>query len=297
MIVGIKTGTGGKKVGEGSGTYQSIKPGGTSLAEDASGENIETHTYNYEVYERRQTSVHTISNEYEEGEATVSGENNGFIKLFKKHKMGNSININWLEENLAENERTAELVDITKYMAYEVTKVDEGVTDFEFDTFNFSQYEDAGSGMGGLDTFKEYLHAWENGGGAPTNADGTKYKVESDGAGHPTVGYGVDIYNSGYLKRFLAAGYDVSMGSYIDVDFVDAIEDEEIQKKTQGVEQRCAGLNLTQYQKYALISRAYNCGVAGACKERNGKTFAQAYKAYWNQEKDDIHDPPLDTNK
>lgn len=280
-------GSGGKRIREGTATYRSLKKGGTSLAEDASGENIEEHTYTYEIYERRKTFVHTISNQYEDGEAVVSGDTSQFIKLFNKHKMGNSININWLEENMAQNEKTANLVDLTKYMTYQVTKIDEGVTDFDFDIFNYSKFEDAGSAMGGLDTFKEYLHYWENGSGAPTNADGTKYKVEDDGAGHPTVGYGVDIHNSGYLNRFIAAGYDISMGAYIDKDFVDAIEDEEIQKKIQDVESRCSGLNLTQYQKYALVSRAYNCGTGGAFKARNGKTFVEAYKSYWNQEKDD----------
>ena len=170
-------------------------------------------------------------------------------------------------------------------MIYKSTGRNFGVVEYDFSVFDLQTFSETSSSTGGLDTFIEYLHTWE--GNEGLSPDGTKYKVGDDGAGHPTVGYGVDIYNSGYLDRFKAAGYDVSMGSYIDKDFVDAIEREEIESKLQAIEKETAGLNLTTYQKYALLSRAYNCGTAGALKSRNGKTFVQAYNAYWNQERDD----------
>ena len=172
------------------------------------------------------------------------------------------------------------------YLIFKATNVPWGVLSFDYEgIYNLEQFVDTGTSMGGLSTFKEYLHSWE--GHTGISEDGTKYIVGDDGAGHPTVGYGVDIYKSGFLDRFLAAGYDVSIGSYIDVEFVDALEDEEIQNALKTVEEKTAGLNLTQYQKYALVSRIYNCGSVGAFRERNGKTFVEAYNSYWNQEIDD----------
>lgn len=124
---------------------------------------------------------------------------------------------------------------------------------------------------------REFIHAWENAGKEPAS-NGDKYIVVDDGAGHPTVGWGVDIYNSGYLSKFLEAGYSTSMGAEIDKEFVDGLEDLIIDNKTKLVEANIQGLNLTEYQKHALISRAYNWW---------SNSFRENYLKYWNQERDD----------
>ena len=38
--------------------------------------------------------------------------------------------------------------------------------------------------------------------------------------------------------------------------------------------------------KYALVSRIFNCGSAGAFSVRDGKDFVAAYTSYWNQDTD-----------
>ena len=243
-------------------------------------------TYYYDILEHIITNTHTISNTYEKGEYVTEGRENVFTELYVLHDMISKVRTSdYLFTIIENNERTANLLDLTKYLIYKATNVLYGVGEFDFSIYDLSAFEDMGSSMGGLETFKEYLHSWE--GNTGLSEDGTKYRVGDDGAGHPTVGYGIDIYNSGFLDRFLAAGYDVSIGSYIDVEFVDALEDEEIQSAIQTVESKCAGLNLTTYQKYALVSRIYNCGSGGAFTSRNGKTFVEAYNAYWNAETDD----------
>lgn len=248
--------------------------------------NVEIKKYNYIVYEQVITKTHTISNTYEKGEYKTEGRENIFVKLYNEHDMISKVRTSdYLFSIIENNERTANLLDLTKYLIYKATNVPWGVLEFDYSIFDLKQFNNTGSSMGGLSTFIEYLHAWE--GHTGISEDGTKYRVGDDGAGHPTVGYGIDIYNSGFLDRFIAAGYDVSIGSYIDVEFVDALEKEEIQSAINTVEEKTAGLNLTQYQKYALVSRIYNCGSSGAFTVRNGKTFVEAYNSYWNQETDD----------
>ncbi len=239
----------------------------------------------HKIYQRTRTDTKTIANTYESGDLKTEEQIGGFVDLYKENKMANLVREQYLFTIIENNEKTANLLDLTKYLIYKSTGRNFGVVEYDFSVFDLQTFSETSSSTGGLDTFIEYLHTWE--GNEGLSPDGTKYKVGDDGAGHPTVGYGVDIYNSGYLDRFKAAGYDVSMGSYIDKDFVDAIEREEIESKLQAIEKETAGLNLTTYQKYALLSRAYNCGTAGAIKSRNGKTFVQAYNAYWNQERDD----------
>lgn len=198
----------------------------------------------------------------------------------------------WLFEVLANNETTANMVELTKYMLYCATGMDFGVKTYEFELYNIADF--TGVGTSSEELFLEYLHYWESSGNPPTNADGTKYIIHDDGAGHPTVGNGVDIENSGYKQEFIDAGYtDFSIGVEIDKGFVDSIEVMIIDEKTSGVEDRVSGLGLTDYQLNALKSRAYNCGVygeppdlPGALGPRNGKTFEEAYDVYWTEEDD-----------
>lgn len=136
------------------------------------------------------------------------------------------------------------------------------------------------------------------------NADGTKYIIHTDGAGHPTVGYGIDIFNSGYATLFEQAGYPTNIGGEVDKDFVDAIEEEIINSNIERMKSATAGLNLQEYQIQALVSRAYNCGPgslsssgssAGAIGIRNGKNFVQAYNAYWDEERDNFFEKQIST--
>ena len=267
-------------VGSGRGKY-------TDTTTDENGNIVtEEKTYGYTIYTHTVTKVHTISNSYEKGEYKTEGRENVFVDLYNKYRMKSRVRTtDYLFQIIENNSKTANLLDLTKYLIYKATNVPWGVLEFDYGLFDLSKFNDTGSSMGGLSTFIEYLHAWE--GNTGISADGTKYRVGDDGAGHPTVGYGIDIYNSGFLDRFLAAGYDVSIGAYIDVEFVDALEKEEIQSAINTVEEKTAGLSLTQYQKYALVSRIYNCGSSGAFSQRNGKTFVEAYNSYWNQDTDD----------
>lgn len=255
---------------------------------------VEEKQYNYDIYEKVTTKTHSIFNTYEKGEYKTEGRENVFVELYNEHNMNAKVRTtDYLFKIIENNEKTVGLLDLTKYLIYKATNEPWGVLTFDFSTFDLQQFSNTGV-LGGLDTFIEYLHAWE--GNTGISPDGTKYRVGDDGAGHPTVGYGIDIYNSGFLERFKAAGYSLSIGSYIDVEFVDALEKEEIQNAISTVEQKTSGLNLTQYQKYALVSRIYNCGSSGAFTSRNGKTFVEAYNSYWNQEKDDEYKVPTNDN-
>ncbi len=180
------------------------------------------------------------------------------------------------------------LEQLMRYIMYKYTGKDYGVTEFDFQIFDAKDFVEISGG--GTKLLKEYIRYWENGSGAPTNADGTKYIVHDDGAGNPTVGYGVDIYNSGYLNEFLSAGYSTEIGAEIDIEFVDALEDREINTNMESVKAMTNGLNLTGYQINALVSRAYNCGISGALSTLRGSPsmdFVGSYNAYWNAETDD----------
>lgn len=242
------------------------------------------------------TTTGTISYTYNTGEAQRSGNSQKFVDLYdsKECEYVRSVtHVPWLIESLEENSKTANMVEITEYLFSQASGENYGSSSLVFEEYDPGQFENA-SGTAGLDTFLEYLHAWE--GNAGISPDGTQYLIGTDGYGNATVGYGIDIFNGGYADRFAAAGHSTNIGDYVPVEFVDNLEKEEVQAIIDSIKAQTAGLNLTQYQIYALTSRAYNCGLTGALGVRNGKTFVQAYTEYWNQETDDQYKEPVTDN-
>ena len=266
-------------VSTGQGTYTEVTVGENGEAKQ------EEKTYDYTIYEYTVSNTHSISNTYEKGEYKTEGRENVFVDLYNKHEMNARVRTSdYLFQIIENNEKTANLLDLTKYLIYKATNIPWGVLEFDYSMFDLNQFTTMNS-SGGLDQFKRWLHEWEGINGS-ISADGTKYIIGDDGYGHPTVGYGIDIFNGGFADRFREAGYSTSIGAEVDKEFVDSLEDEEINNAIKAVDSKCSGLNLTQYQKYALVSRIFNCGEAGAFWSRHGKDFIAAFSAYWNQDTD-----------
>lgn len=189
--------------------------------------------------------------------------------------------IDMLMDILEEDKEISDYANTMKYIYYKYTNNEKYKTELDFscyDTSDFTSTSESASKQ-----FIKWLHGWE---GGKASQDGKHYIVESDGsASGLAVGHGVDIATHGAELR--RAGHPTTKGSKIPVDVVDAIEEREVNEKIKAVKTRTKGLDLTDYQIYALVSRAYNCGISGAFKAREGKTFKQAYQAYWDQKKDD----------
>lgn len=96
-------------------------------------DNIEK-VYNYTVYERIQTDIHSISNSYEKGEYKTEGRENVFVKLYNKHYMSKRVRTaDYLFKIIEENEKTANLLDLTKYLIYKATNIPWGVLEFDYE--------------------------------------------------------------------------------------------------------------------------------------------------------------------
>ena len=217
-----------------------------------------------------------------------------FVTIYrKKEHQKNASNINsapeWLFQILEKNDSTKDsMVDLTKYLLYKATGKDYGVKEFNFGIFDADKFNSVS--LSGKSILKEYIRYWEHSSPPPTNANGTKYIIEDDGAGNPTVGYGIDIENSGYKQLFIDAGYPTTIGGEVDIEFVDSLEDKKIEEVLAQVKSKTEGLDLTGYQINVLASRAFNCGVSGALDTLRGEyslDFKESYKKYWNQDKDD----------
>ena len=238
------------------------------------------------------TSSHTISNKYENGESHVSGNKNKFLKLFKDNPEAlGALKARYLFDLMEQNERTAPMLDLTKYLLYclDSDKFDFGVHEFDFSKYKIDSFNSV-SRSSGKKLLKEYIRYWEHSSPPPTNADGTKYIIENDGAGNPVVGYGVDIFNGGFANLFQEAGYPTNIGGEVDIEFVDQLEEQEINQCMEYIKKQTESLGLKEYQINALVCRAYNCGNAGAVDYTRGSpklNFVDSYQRYWNPETDD----------
>ncbi len=90
--------------------------------------------YSYTVYRREKTVTHTISNTYEAGEYKTEGRENVFVKLYNDHDMIAKVRTSdYLFSIIENNERTANLLNLTKYLIFKATNVPYGVLKFDYE--------------------------------------------------------------------------------------------------------------------------------------------------------------------
>lgn len=254
-----------------------------------------------EIKSTKITYTHTdsIKNKYESGESHIVGNEKKFLKLFESNiEAKGGLKPKWLFRIMERNERTAPMIDLTKYLLYclDNDKFDFGVYEFDFSRYKIDSFNSL-TRDSGKKLLKEYIRYWEHSTPPPTNADGTKYIIENDGDGNPVVGYGVDIFNGEKDKLFVAAGFPTHIGGEVDIEFVDELEENEMNECYEFIAKKTESLNLTGYQINALVSRAYNCGMTGAVIYKKGSpplNFVDSYQAYWDPEKDDRYKEEVD---
>ena len=233
-------------------------------------------------YDKKGQLVEYIKKEKDEN----SGDNQSYNDAKSDIENEFLTSIDMLIDTLEKDKEISSYANTMKYIYYKYTDDEEYKTELDFsafDTSEFSEVESSSTSGSSFKQFKKWLHSWE---GGSATADGKFYIVESDGSENGSaVGHGVDIGTHGAELR--AAGYNTSIGSKIPKDVVDAIEEKELNANITQAKSKTKGLNLKEYQIYALISRTYNMGATGAYSVREGKTFEQAYKAYWKQDRDD----------
>ena len=82
------------------------------------------------------TKTKNIVNQYKAGESEVTGDEKKFINIFKENEETKYVlQYDWLIRALEDNEKTANMVDLTKYLIYKASGEDTGVI-----TFDFSEY-------------------------------------------------------------------------------------------------------------------------------------------------------------
>lgn len=223
----------------------------------------------------------------------------GFVSLFRKKKYEtNKDNVmsvpEWLFEIIEENEDTADMLDLIKYLLYKATGVDFGVKSFDFSVFKPDELTDADSAGSMANAGWEFTCSWENSAlwqykhdkGASyastpyinkyITQDKKQYIMEDDwgtGNGNRNYGFGVCFYTPsiGFMNTqyFTKRGINVQEAKYnqygtskIDVETVDSISQEIWKGVNDTVKKKAAaaGVKLEDYQLDALTDIAYQYG-------------------------------------
>lgn len=100
--------------------------------------------YKYTIYRKTTVFTKMISNMYDSGEAKTKGDEADFVKLFQEHKMEKRLKESWLFQILERDERTVNLVNLTKYLIYTATGENYGVLEYDFSEFDISNFNTIG---------------------------------------------------------------------------------------------------------------------------------------------------------
>ena len=111
-----------------------IKRNINEVEDDAGGgkTTIATIDVTYTIYQRTITETDTISNQYDKGESKTDGKENVFVELYQKHKMMGLLREEWFLQILEKNEKTKNMVDLTKYLMFKATDENYGVIEYDF---------------------------------------------------------------------------------------------------------------------------------------------------------------------
>ena len=238
------------------------------------------------------TTTSTISTSYSTGNSKVMGNSEKFQKIYEKAKHKNNIYVPWLAESLEEIPKTANLVDVTKYLFYQADhSLDYGVQTLDFSEYEPGSFQKVSYGNIGY----EFVKSWENdhlrlflngetddpnayGVKGYVTADRSKFICYDDGSGGGSTrnyGFGVCHYsaNYGYHEDKIPAYQEASGGainiteaqynqvgtSTIDVAIVNKVGENEYNNDKEIVKQWCAeqGITMKEHEINVLADMVY----------------------------------------
>lgn len=105
-------------------------------------------SYTYIIQQRTRTDIHTITNSFDKGEKKLEEQTDKFVDLYVKHSMNRRIREGWLFTILEKNEKTANLLDLTKYLMYLATNINYGVVEYDFSEYGLQTFENVAGASG-----------------------------------------------------------------------------------------------------------------------------------------------------
>ena len=173
--------------------------------------------YEYDIYERIRTDIRTISNQYESGDFKTEGKENLFVELYNEHRMKTKVRTSgYLFTILENNERTANLLDLTKYLIYKATDIPWGVLEYDYSEFSLESFSSM-SGLYGGSVQEKVWWAVLDAGYSKEAAAGVLGNIEAESGFDPAIieggsGIGFGLCQWSYGRRTQLESYAASKG-------------------------------------------------------------------------------------
>lgn len=175
-------------------------------------------TYSYTISNRTATTVDTIRNSYDtSGDTKVDEMSNKFVNLYIAERMNERMQEAWFFDIMVDNEKTANLLDLTKYLMFLASNVNYGVTEFDFEgEFEFHSFSSSG-GIYGSTIQEKVWFAVIGAGYSKEAAAGVLGNIEAESGFNPDIveygsGIGFGLCQWSYGRRTQLEGYAASKG-------------------------------------------------------------------------------------
>ena len=168
-------------------THPALDEDGNEILDEDGNVVYERDEYYYDILEHIITDTHTISNSYEKGEYKTEGRENVFVQLYNQHAMISKVRTSdYLFAIIENNERTANMLDLTKYLIYKATNVLYGVGSFDFEEYSLASFAST-SGLYGGTTQEKVWWAVIDAGYSKEAAAGVLGNIEAESGFDPDV--------------------------------------------------------------------------------------------------------------
>ncbi len=264
------------------------------------------------------TTVRVISNKYDSGIDNIESTEQKFIDVFlSSTRILSRFNMDWMEVLLSQNERTVNMIDLTKYLYTKAKEYDANIQNDE-ERYNFDVYKrnDLYHIYGSTSIEEEFIKSLENNAlrlymsnhtsideGAiedyiTQDPDEPAYKMLTNSYGGRGFGFNIfhrlneTDWNSGrpledrVVEHYNNLGFDitpyVNTDMTLETEIVDQVMRAEIKKWKDVIEEQMAnaGIALEENQINALTVIAYQYGWS----QNDTQSFLHAYQTYYENE-------------
>ena len=137
-----------------------------AMVTDVTTQNTSSTTNGYSTndeYRNEETTTtdienRTITYKFDSGEKYVVGNEDKFVELYKyRDKKNFALEPEWLFDILEQNPRTAEKIELTKYLLYRATGKDFGVKEFDYSKYQENDFNSLKAGSVDISLYKSLL--------------------------------------------------------------------------------------------------------------------------------------------
>ncbi len=173
--------------------------------------------YNYKTYQQTLTSTKRLNITYENGSGEAKENSNKFVKIFKETKNYEYLRDYYLFNILEKNEKTANMVNLTKYLLWKSTAIGYGVYEYDFSEYDIKGFVGATGGFYGGTIQERVWVALINAGYSKEAAAGVLGNMEAESGFNAGIveggtGEGIGLCQWSFTRRTALEQYAASKG-------------------------------------------------------------------------------------